>query len=189
ALDARVRLHYKAHYPVFSSPVVSDETLYFSTTNGYLYAVDGNAQTWPREHEIKPLWTELFAFGIPGIPPPPPQSGLIWRLRVGRTTNSSPVVTDDTSYIGSGNKLVAIDLENQQILWEFEAEGTISSSPAVIDTTIYVGSEDGRLYALDAATGEKLWDIITGDKITSSPAVADGTVYIGSHDGNLYAIE
>jgi len=188
ALDGRLRLHYKAHYPVFSSPAASNKTVYFSTTNGYLYAVDGNAQTWPREHEIKPLWTELFAFGIPGIPAPPPQSGLIWRFRVGRTTNSSPVVKDDTVYIGSDDKLVAIDLESQQIRWEFGAEGTISSSPAVVDNTIYVGSEDGRLYALDATTGEKLWDITTGGKISSSPAVANGIVYVGSYDGNLYAI-
>ncbi|GAH79645.1 unnamed protein product [marine sediment metagenome] len=98
-------------------------------------------------------------------------------------------MTDDTLYIGSDNKLLAIDLQSQQKRWEFEAEGVISSSPALVDTTIYVGSEDGRLYAVDATTGEKLWDILTGDKITSSPAVADGTVYISSHDGNLYAIE
>ncbi len=98
-------------------------------------------------------------------------------------------MTDNTLYVGSDNKLVAVDLQSYQKRWEFEAEGVISSSPALVDTTIYVGSEDGRLYAVDAATGEKLWDILTGGKITSSPAVADGTVFIGSHDGNLYAIK
>jgi len=98
-------------------------------------------------------------------------------------------VTGDTLYVGSDNKLVAVDLQSQQKRWEFEAEGVVSSSPALVDTTIYVGSEDGRLYAVDAATGEKLWDVLTGGKITASPAVADGTVYISSHDGNLYAIK
>ncbi len=95
----------------------------------------------------------------------------------------------DTTYLGSDNKLLAIDLQNRKKLWEFEAGGAISSSPAVANTTIYVGSEDGRLYAIDATSGKKLWDILTGDKITSSPAVASGTLYIGSQDGNLYAIE
>ena len=99
------------------------------------------------------------------------------------------MVVNDTLYIGSDNKLLAIDLQSHQKRWEFEAEGAIKSSPAVVDTTVYVGSEDGRLYAVDAATGKKLWDFLTGGEITSSPAVADGTVYIGSHDGNLYAIK
>jgi len=189
ALSGRLRLHFMSLYPGFSSPAVSGEIIYFSDSRSRLFAVDGNARSWPREHEIKPYWIQMWLMGIPGIPVPPPQSGLIWSLSLGGIARSSPVVVNDTLYIGSGNKLLAIDLQSHQKRWEFEAEGTIRSSPAVTDTTVYVGSEDGRLYAVDATTGEKLWDIITGGKITSSPAVADGTIYIGSHDGNLYAIE
>ena len=137
---------------------------------------------------IKPFWIQLWAMGLP-LPTPPPQSGLLWGLNLDKPVASSPIVTDDTLYVGSGKKLVAVDLQSHQKLWEFEAEGVIRSSPALVGTTIYVGSENGRLYAVDATTGEKLWDVLTGGKITSSPAVADGTVYISSHDGNLYAIE
>ncbi len=188
ALDGRLRLCFRSYYPVYSSPAVSGEIVYFSNSKGYLYAVDGNARGWLWEREIKPYWIQLWAFGLP-LPTPPPQSGFLWQLRLGGTANSSPIVTDDTLYIGLDDKLVAIDLQSQQKRWEFETEGMVKSSPVLVDTTIYVGSEDGRLYAVDAATGEKLWDILTGGKITSSPAVADGTVYISSHDGNLYAIK
>ena len=187
ALSGKLRLQFKSYYLTFSSPAVSGETVYFMTFNGSLYVVDGNARTWLWEHEIKPYWIQLWAMGLP-LPTPPPQSGLLWGIRLDKPAVSSPIVTDDTLYVGSGNKLVAIDLQGQQKRWEFETEGAVSSSPALVDTTIYVGSEDGRLYAVDATTGEKLWDILTGGKITSSPAVADGTVYISSHDGNLYAI-
>ncbi len=192
ALDARsgrLRLHFKSHYPGFSSPAVKDEIFYVSDSRGRLFAVDGNARSWPKEHELKPFWIQLYLFGLPGVPTPTPQSGFLWGLKLGRTGGSSPVVASDTLYIGSDNKLVAVDLQSHQKRWEFEAEGSIISSPAVVDTTVYVGSEDGRLYAVNAATGEKLWDIVTGGKITSSPAVADGTIYISSHDGNLYAIK
>ncbi len=188
SLSGRLRLQFKAYFASVSSPAVSGQTVYF-VTYGFLYAIDGNARTWLWENETKPYWIQLWVMGIPGIPTPPPQSGFLWGLRLGKTTSSSPVVAGDTLYVGSDNKLVAIDLQNYQRRWEFEAEGTITSTPAVVDTTIYVGSEDGWLYAVDATTGEKLWDILTGGKITSSPTVADGTVYIGSHDGNLYAIE
>ncbi|MBI3930499.1 MAG: PQQ-binding-like beta-propeller repeat protein [Chloroflexi bacterium] len=189
ALSGRLRLHFKSHYPGFSSPAVSDGIFYFSNSNGNLFAVDGNARTWLWEHDIKPLWTQLWLMSVPGVSRPPPQSGSLWGLSLGRTGSSSPAVAGDTLYIGSDNKLLAIDLQSQQKRWEFETGGAIISSPAVADTTVYVGSEDGRLYAINAASGEKLWDIITGGQITSSPAVADGTVYIGSYDGNLYAIK
>ena len=189
--NGRLRLYFKTGFPGIYSPAVSGQTVYFSNNSGFLFAVDGNARTWRWwEHEIKPgYWTQLWLMGVPGIPPPTPQAGWLWRLRVGSAATTSPVIANDTLYLGSNNKLLAIDLQSYQKQWEFAAGGTIRSAPAVVDTTIYVGSEDGRLYALDATTGDKLWDLPLGGKITSSPAVANGTVYIGSYDGNLYAIE
>lgn len=187
ARNGRPRLRFKSFYSVFSSPAVNDGTVYFINFKAQLYAVDGNARNWPLEHRIIPFWVQLWVFGL--LPEPPPKSGLIWGLDIGKRSISSPVVTNDTVYVGSDNKLVAVDVQSFQKRWEFESMGAISSSPALLDATLYVGSEDGRLYAVNAATGEKLWDFLTGDKITSSPAIADGTVYISSHDGCLYAIE
>lgn len=189
SLNGKLRLDFKAGFLGVSSPVISGQTVYFSTANGILFAVDGNARTWFREHALTPYWTQLWLMGTPGVPAPPPQSGFLWSRRVGEVATSSPVIANDTLYIGSDNKLLAIDLQSYQDRWEFEVEGRISSTPAVVDTTIYVASENGRLYALDTTTGQKLWDIFLGGKITSSPAVVDGTLYIGSHDGNLYAIK
>ncbi len=189
SVNGQRRLRYRTHYPVYSSPAVSDGTVYFVTNYGLLYAVDGMARTVWREHEIKHWWVQVWAAGWPGVPQPPPQSGSLWSLFLGRGSSSTPVVAGDTMYLGFNNKLLAIDLQSHEVLWEFETGGTVRSSPAVAGSTIFVGSEDGKLYAVDAATGEKLWDFLTGDKITSSPAVANGIVYIGSHDGNLYAIE
>ena len=188
SLNGQFRLRFKTHYAVFSSPVVSDRTVYFATDNGLLYAVDGMARTWLWEHDIRPVWTQLWAMA-PIFPQPPVESGLLWMLRLGRGMTSSPVVAGDTLYLGLNSKLLAMDLQSREIIWEFETGGTVRSSPALAGSTVFVGSEDGKLYAIDAATGEKIWEFLTGDKITSSPAVVDGVVYVGSHDGNLYAIE
>jgi outer membrane protein assembly factor BamB len=192
ALDAqngRLRLRFKTIYAVTASAAVKDGIVYFSTVNGNLYAVDGDARTWFKEHEIRPYWAQLWAMGF--LPAPPAQSGILWALQLeDKTGRSSPVVTGDTLYIGSENKLVAIDLQSrEEPCWEFETGGLVNSSPAVAGNAIYFGSEDGKLYALDTTTGEELWEIPTGDRITSSPAVAGGTLYVGSHDGNLYAVK
>ena len=191
AIDSRSgqrRLRYRTHYAVYASPAVSDGTVYFVATDGLLHAVDGMARTVWREHEIKQWWFQVWAM-LPWMPKPPPQSGSLWLLWLGRGNASSPVVTGDTMYLGLENKLLAIDLQTHEVRWEFETGGIVRSSPAIAGSAIFVGSEDGKLYAIDAATGEKLWDFPTGDKITASPAVVNGVVYISSHDGNLYAIE
>lgn len=188
AVDGRVRLRFKTYQPVFASPAVSDRTAYFANSNGYLYAVDGNSRNWPWEYDLRPYWIQVWVFGLP-VPAPPPQSGLLWGLRLGRTVSSSPVLAGDSLYIGADNNLLAINLKNQQKVWSFSTQGTVRSTPAVTEKAVYTGSEDGRLYAVDIVTGKKLWDFATGAKITSSPALADGTVYIGSHDGKLYAIK
>ncbi len=189
AVNGQRRLRYKTHYAVYSSPAVSDNgTVYFATTSGSICAVDGMARTLWREHEIRPWWMQLWIMGVP-IPQPPPQSGYLWLRWLGRAQTSSPLLDGDTIYIGSGNRILAVDANTQEILWTFETGGLVRSSPAIAGSVLYVGSEDGKLYAVDAGTGEKLWEYATGDSITSSPAVIDGVVYIGSQDGNVYAIE
>lgn len=188
AQSGRFRLYFKTLHPVISSPAVSNGTVYFTNSDGILYAIDGKARNWPQEYEIRPFWIQIWVFGLP-VPAPPTPSGFLWGLNLGTSSGSSPLLTDDTLYVGVGNKLVAVDTQSHESRWEFEAEDTISSSPAMSNNILYVGSEDGRLYAVDATTGEKLWDVTTDDKITSSPTVADATVYIASHDGNIYAIE
>ena len=183
------RLRFKSHYAIYGAPVVNDGIFYVVTSNGFLYAVDGSARTRWREHEIRPIWWQLWIMGVPLVSRPPEQTGLIWFKRLEGPATSSPVVAGDTLYLGLGNKMVAIDIQSRDKRWEFETGGTIRSSPSVVDSTVFFGSEDGRLYAVDAASGEKLWDYLTGDKITASPAVVNGVVYISSHDGKLYAIE
>jgi len=189
ALNGRLRLHYKSHYTVLSSVVWIDGTVYFCNSSGALHVIDGNARSYPREHELRPLWAQLWGMGIPGVPAPPIQSGYLWSLRIGRSSNSSPVTDGDTLYVGVDNRLVAVNLESRQIRWAFFAGDKIMSSPALVDSTLYVGSDDGRLYAIDATNGQKLWEILTEGEVTSSPAVVDGVIYVGSHDGNMYAIE
>jgi len=189
AIDGRRILRFKSHYPGFSSPALSNDTIYFSGSSGRVYAVDADARSWPREHEFRPMWTQIYAWGLPGIPAPPLQSGFLWQLRISRSATTSPAIVGSNLYVGTGEKLIVINLESQEKVWEFETGDSVWSSPAVINNYVYFGSDDHRLYAIDAITGEEAWHISTEGKITSSPAVADGIIYIGSHDGKLYAIE
>jgi glucose dehydrogenase len=204
--NGRYRLGFRTYQAIVGSPAVNNGTVYVNT-GGFLYAIDGKARNWPGEHDLRGWWLQFYAFRI--APPPPPISGYLWRLRLGMSSSSSPVVVDNLIYTSADNRLYRIDTEKFDINklkdlkttlqffqyftetggWIFTAGGNIRSTPAFGGNALYVGSEDGRLYAIDAATGKKLWDFRTGDKITSSPALVGDTVYVASQDGKVYAIK
>ncbi|UCC17827.1 MAG: PQQ-like beta-propeller repeat protein [Dehalococcoidales bacterium] len=186
--DGHRRLYYRTRYAVYASPAVYDGIVYFATTNGILTAVDGMARSWLWEHDIRPFWAQLWAM-INWLPEPPDQSGFIWAKPLYRPNTTTPLIDGDILYLGSGNFVVALNTDTQQIIWEFATGDTVRSSPAKAGSVIYIGSEDGNLYALDAVTGELQWQFETGGAITASPVVMDGVVYVGSTDGNFYAIE
>ena len=187
AKNGRVRLEFDTRSPVVSSPAVKGGVAYFANSGGNVYAIDIQAKNWPFENKLKVFWQALYIYGA--APKPPDPSGFIWTLHLKDKSNSSPAWLGDTLYLGSGNKLMAIDLNTRETKWTFASGGLIVSSPAVTDTVVYVGSQDGRLYAVDRATGARLWDGLTGDSVTSSPAVAGGMVFVGSEDGKVYAFD
>jgi len=106
-----------------------------------------------------------------------------WVIGAGGT--SSPAIgTDGTIYVGSGNKLIALNPDNT-VKWSYVI-GIACSSPAIgSDGTIFVGGYR-TLHALNPDNTLK-WSYATGGIIWSSPAVGAGTVYVGSSDGKLYA--
>ncbi|MCY4668614.1 MAG: PQQ-binding-like beta-propeller repeat protein, partial [Rhodococcus sp.] len=167
---------------------VDGTTVYFTTTAGRLYAVDGTRRGLPLEHRLRRLILRMRLIGLPA-PRLGDQTGQLWALDVGKSSTSSPLVFGDSLYVGADDDLVAVDLVTREVLWRFRTPGPVSSSPRLAGDLVLVGSEDGSVYAVQATTGELQWQIRTAGKVTSSAAFALGTAFIGSHDGTLYAIE
>ncbi|MBN2240485.1 MAG: PQQ-binding-like beta-propeller repeat protein [Dehalococcoidales bacterium] len=182
------RLKYNPGGTVYASATIDNGIVYFLTTNGVIAAVDGTARTWLWEHDIRPYWAQAWAM-INWLPKNPDQSGFLWHMSLHKPNPSTPVIEDSVMYVGVGHSLVAVDLENKQILWEFDTGDSVRSSAAKAGPVVYIGNESGYLYAVNADTGELRWKFKTGAEIASSPAVVDGIVYVGSYDGKVYAIE
>ena len=193
AATGRRRLQFRSYGGARSSAAIVGESAYFTNTDGILFCVDGHARNWPNEHGMRNFLLKFYIQSLEVAPPmwliPPAQSGYLWGMDLEGKTLSSPVATEDTVFVASGNRFLSINQDPLIIDWEFTAGDLIRSSPAIAGGVIYVGCDDGNLYALQSETGDKLWEVATGDKITASPAVVDGIVYIASYDGNVYAIE
>ena len=73
---------------------------------------------------------------------------LAWKFKTDGMVNSSPAVADGVVYVGSGDRLYALDAKTGQEKWRFKTDGAIVSSPAVAGGVVYFASTDGYLYAV-----------------------------------------
>lgn len=185
--------------PIWTSPIVADETVYFSSTGGTFYALDSRSGEVKWQVELGEVFSSpAFADGIVYFGANDYLYALDgrtgeqrWRYQViGVMTGSAPAVEDGTVYFGSGHYFYALDGQTGEEKWKFRTTFYgLSSSPAVLNGVVYFGGIDYTLYALDARTGSLKWQYETTSMITSSPAVSDDMVYFGSEGGYLYAVD
>ena len=122
-----------------------------------------------------------------------------WAHKTNGPVRSSPAVTNDAVYFGSGDGyLYAVDLQSGEEKWRYKTGGAVHSSPAVVNGVVYFTSRDNCLYAVEAQSGKPVLKFQTGEPLPylwgfdyyiSSPLVAEGILYFGSEDGHLYALD
>jgi len=124
--------------------------------------------------------------------------GLRWRFSTRGPVRSTPAVSGEVVYVGSGDgHLYAVGRSCGEERWRFDAGSSVTSSPAVGGGLVFFGGRDGTFFAVDAESGEERWRIGTGEEIpwdwghesadifTSSPVLRDDRVLFGSGDGHL----
>jgi len=166
---------FKTAGEVSSSPAVADDIVYFLGGDDAFYALElkTGQQQWKYQ-----AGRDLPFEAMKGDP------------RTWDYFSSSPTVTNDRAFFGSGDgNLYALNRKTGKLTWKFRTEGRIRSSPAVDGGVVFVGSFDRQFYAIDSQTGNLKWRIQVGGPIQSSPAVGDGLVYFGARDGFLHAVD
>jgi len=147
---------------IVGNPVIADETIYISSSDGMVYALDttrAGAQKWKSQPLADKLWT-------------------------------SPTLMGDALYVSTlDGHIYALSLETGDSLeWSFKSEAGFASSPVIYEGVIYVGSFDDNLYAVRIGGSEPLWRFAGGKWFWAAPLVSEGVVYAGCLDGKLYAI-
>jgi outer membrane protein assembly factor BamB len=114
----------------------------------------------------------------------------LWQSEVGRTF-SSPLVVDESIFVGSADGLHALDRASGAERWYYKAQvgGEMRSSPAFFEGLVYIGSDDGNLYAFEAQSGDLAWQFKTLGQVFSSPAIYKDMVYAGDYAGYLHALD
>lgn len=149
---------------VLSSAAVKDGTVYFGTSDTYLFvAVD--AQTGKEKYRFK-------------------ANGYVF---------TSPSIAGNTAFFGDfTGKLFAMDLTSEGKKWdEFEIDTRKENAQKVLtpngnmDFGYLLGEKDFQTYNNNLEVMNQLYTL---GPVVSSPAIGDGTIYFGSADGNFYAL-
>lgn len=143
--------------PIFSSPAISGDYLYLASSNGQLKSIDME------------------------------EGSENWSIDLKSNTNASPIVYNNTLYIGSEESFSAVNVDNHKVIWEHSTSAPISSAAYLYENVVYVGCDDGHLYGFDNQTGDVKFDVDLGGKLQSSPIVLNDTAYIASSNGKLYS--
>ncbi len=115
-----------------------------------------------------------------------PAGTLKWTFNTAGTINSTPALgPDGTIYVGSDNKLFAVNADGTQKWVSYTSVATLALGG---DGTIYAGS-GSKLYAFSPVDGSVKWIFTLGGADSSTPAAGpDSTIYVGAADGLLYAV-
>ena len=151
--------------PIVGSVVAEGDLLFVGSSDGHLYAMNGNAVDDVEQPLVK------------------------WRFRTQANVWAAPTVKDGVVYFGSlDHHIYALEAETGKLKWQFEAEGGITTSPLVLDGRVYVGALDRKLYALDATSGTKMREFDAKSWFWGGVATDGTTLYAPSLDGVLYAL-
>lgn len=182
----------------------SEGTLYVTTQEGMLYALDATTgkERWrfdtgstgsKRRVTSAPVVagsTVLFGADDNFVRALSASDGtLLWRFETKAQVFGAPAVDANTVYAASADgNLYAFSLSDGSLKWQYNAGEAMHVSPHVADNVVYVGTRDGRLHAVSAATGKALWTFPTAGNVESVPVTAGDKIYFGSDDSRLYAL-
>jgi len=124
-----------------------------------------------------------------------PPLKLLWSFKTDDAIKSSPVISNNTIFVGSDDGFLYAITSTGKLKWKFNAGSAIESPPLVVDNVVFVGSLEGVLFAVDATTGKQKWKYTTEGQISGScnwtygPDGKQKRILFGSYDYFFYCLD
>lgn len=182
---------------IVSSPVLYKNILYFTSRNGYIYAlnaasgeyiwdfstdgfVDAAVSVSSNSLIVPSLDGKLYSLNrLTGEP--------LWTVSLGAPSVSSPLIKNGRIYVGVGepvNALKAFDLATGAELFSVNVSQPVRSAPAFCQGRIVFASNDGKVYAVSPEAGDVLFSYpFTGGAFEMNSAACSGDIFsLPGHD-------
>ena len=165
----KIKWAFKTQGPVRASSVISDGSIYFGSTDGFLYALNKE------------------------------DGSLLWKLQTRGAITASPAVAGTSVFIVSRDHyLYSINKYSGKLNWKFKTGQELPAAyggwdyfmatPLVKENHVLLGAGDGCVYFLNVNDGKLVWKFKTKGRIRATPLIDKQVVYQPSNDGFLYAL-
>lgn len=119
-----------------------------------------------------------------------PPLKLVWKFMTGGPVTASPLVWNDTVYIGSQDgRFYALKAKRWGERWSFDAGSPIQFCGAIENGMLFFHTRDNVVYALNARNGNLIWKTKVDNWISSPPIAYGGKVYLGVYDRKIYVLD
>lgn len=196
---------YPAGDRIKSDPLIFNNTVYVSSYDGHVYALD--TATGKQQWIFPKMQVHLSAAEKPAKRASKTKRGrsknkqhlpsvdtiepeFLEEMTVGSFSYSSPVLSDGILYLGNlDHHVYALDAATGTLKFRIKVDGPVTSTITVDAHRLYFGSNDGNVYGVDLKTQSIAWRFATHDWVNSSPRIVNDMLYIGSNDRHVYAID
>jgi outer membrane protein assembly factor BamB len=162
-LNGNLKGKFKAGDALWSTPVTDGKSIYVSSMDHNVYAVD------------------------------PVNMTQIWKTPLDASITASPEIKDGRLYVGTiGGTVYGLDASTGNILWQKKFEGGIADQVALAGDRLYFGiasNQTGTIYALNTSDGSTAGTFDTGSPVTASPLVKDNMVVFVTEGGTVQALD
>jgi len=158
-------------WALHQSPVIYKGILYFSSMDGYIYALNADtgkeiwkAKTGKYGNAVQPFVNEVFVLQ-------PSRDGILfaftregkerWRFNLGNLPSGATIYKDKIIIGNESGILRAISFDGEE-LWRFHTGGKIFGCPVIWNNRIIFGSYDCHLYSVDM-DGAEIWRFATSN--------------------------
>jgi len=117
--------------------------------------------------------------------PPTIHDGVLYISTLGGNLWNLPSLSKLGSYLGSNNKLLAINIDNGDIFWENKLPAASISTPTVEDDLVFIGCQNmfgSSLLAYDIDDGSETWNQSVGIIGRSAPVYADDKIFVSANE-------
>lgn len=163
-MSGSLKWSFKTQGAIASTPLYADGVLYFGSSDGNLYAVNGASG------ELK------------------------WEFDANSWMWGTPLLDRTTLFVGSlDNRVFALDAASGKALWAEPARtlGSVSVTPVKAAGLLAVADQEGRVYGLDPATGEQRWVYVSEPKaaIYAQMVAQNDMLYVMPLNDRLISID
>lgn len=158
-LSGQLVWKFETGHALWARPVSDGETVYFTSMDRNLYAVDVATGT------------------------------LKWKTNLHSSSVARALLNDGQLYVGNlEGKLFAVAAKDGSIVWEQQLGGGIWAAPVMHEGKLYVGDQSGRISILSSSDGKVQPYIETESAILGAGIVLDDGIAFGTEEGSLVVI-